>query len=77
MSMNLFFVSKLIVNNFREDVFMSTEIVKWLQNLYGYGFAKIVLEDGLYKGKTSRGDSTARFEKLSDCIRELWKMGYK
>lgn len=53
-------------------------VVRNLDYLYGIGFAKVVQqENGLYQGRTSRGDTTAKFEKLSDCLRALWKMGYK
>ena len=53
-------------------------VVRTLDYLYGLGFANVVKqEDGFYQGRTSRGDSTARYDKRSDCLRALWKLGYK
>ena len=54
-------------------------IVRELDYLYGMGFASVVQipETGLYQGRTSRGDTTAKFDKLSDCLRALWRLGYK
>lgn len=54
-------------------------IVRELDYLYGFGFANVVQnpQTGEYQGRTSRGDTTAHYEKLSDCLRKLWKMGYK
>lgn len=55
------------------------KVVRMLDRLYGYGFASVRYDDktGMYQGFTSRGDSTAKSQKLSDCMRALLRLGYK
>lgn len=52
--------------------------VRTLKYMYGYGFAYVKQDDetGLYRGVCSSGDSTRSMDKLSDCLRALFKMGY-
>ena len=53
-------------------------IVRVLDNMYGYGFAYVKqdVETSLYRGVCSNGNSTRRTSKLSDCLRDLFRMGY-
>lgn len=55
------------------------KIVKNLNNLYGMGFACVKQnnETGLYHGVTSNGCSTKYTDSMSECMRDLLKLGYK
>jgi len=55
------------------------KIVKELDNLYGMGFAQLRqdTETGLYRGTCSNGNSTKRFVSMSECLRDLFRLGYK
>lgn len=55
------------------------KIVKELDNMFGMGFAQLKqdIETGLYRGTCSNGNSTRRTESMSECLRELFKLGYK
>ena len=55
------------------------KIVRNMDNMFGMGFATIKLdsETGMYQGFCSNGNSTAKYEQLSDCIRKMNEMGYK
>ena len=53
--------------------------VKTLNNMYGYGFAYLKYNDdtGLYQGVCSNGNSTKRSASMSECLRDLFRLGYK
>lgn len=53
--------------------------VRNLNNLFGMGFAEIKqdTETGMYKGFCSNGNSTKKYESLSDCIKKMYEMGYR
>ena len=55
------------------------KIVKTLDNMFGYGFAYLRYneETGLYRGTCSSGDSTKRTPSMSECMKDLFKLGYK
>ena len=55
------------------------KIVRNLNNLFGYGFAYVKqdTETGMYRGVCSNGDSTGSTGSLSQCLRDLFKLGYK
>ena len=55
------------------------KIVRNMDNMFGMGFATIRqdTDTGLYQGFCSNGNSTCKYDQLSDCIRKLHKMGYK
>lgn len=54
------------------------KIVKTLRNMFGYGFAylKHDEETGMYKGVCSNGNSTRPTASMSECLRDLYNLGY-
>ena len=57
----------------------SMKTIKTLNNMFGYGFAylKHDKETGLYQGVCSNGNSTKKTASMSECIRDLYKLGFK
>ena len=54
-------------------------VVKELNNIYGMGFAQLKqdVETGLYRGTCSNGNSTKKYESMSECLHQLLELGYQ